>query len=290
MPATSSPTADFVLTLACPDTRGIVHSVSQWLVERDCNILDSSQFGDAGTGLFTMRIHFRAEGDVVDARGLYSGFGPVATRYRMTWDIWDRGIQPRVLILVSKADHCLHDLLYRVSSGDLEIDVPAIVSNHGDVENLVAAYRIPFHHWPVEPGSGREKEAKLLELINDENIDFVVLARYMQILSPDLCEKLPGRIINIHHSFLPSFKGADSYRQAYERGVKLIGATAHYVTSDLDEGPIIEQEVVRVDHSKSIIQLKAMGKDLEKAVLARAVRYHAQRRVILNGMRTVVFP
>lgn len=279
----------FILTLACPDTRGIVHAISEWLVERQCNILDSAQFGDPNTGLFTMRIHFSAEGIGHDTASLEREFLPLARRFEMDWSLRDSGNKPRVLIMVSKQDHCLHDLLYRYRIGELKIEIPAVVSNHRTARDLAVSHDVPFMHWPVTPGDKHRLDTRLLQFIDDEAVDFVVLARYMQILSKKTCERLPGRIINIHHSFLPSFKGASPYAQAYERGVKLIGATAHYVSPKLDEGPIIEQDVFRVDHSMLPEELAAVGRDIEKVVLARAVRYHAEQRVILNGEKTVVF-
>jgi formyltetrahydrofolate deformylase len=280
---------EFVLTLVCPDVRGIVHTVTGCLVERDANILNSAQFGDPETGVFSMRIHFASEGVVRDLATLKADFEPIAARFAMQWEIWDCAVRPRVLILVSQQDHCLHDLLYRYQVGELRIDIPAVVSNHRAAYKLVAAQDIPYHHWPVTAASRERQEEKLNGLIAEERVDFIVLARYMQILSPAFCSLYPGRILNIHHSFLPGFKGARPYAQAHARGVKLIGATAHYVTADLDEGPIIEQDVERVDHSMSSEQLAAVGRDVEKLVLARAVRYQAERRVVLTGNRTVVF-
>jgi len=266
-----------------------VFAVSKFLIDRDCNILDSAQFGDAMTGTFCMRIHFAAEGKIVDADRLRDEFDPVARNFDMTWDIWDCHIRPNVLIMVSKQDHCLHDLLYRYRTGELKIAIPAIVSNHEDACGLAESHGIDFYCWPVTSENKIEQEKRLLDLIDASCVDFVVLARYMQILSAGICERLPARVINIHHSFLPGFKGARPYEQAHARGVKIIGATAHYVTSDLDEGPIIEQDVVRVDHSMSPRELSAVGRDVEKLVLARAVRYQAERRVLLTGGRTVVF-
>ena len=280
---------EFILTLVCPDVRGIVHAVSGFLAEREANILDSAQFGDPATQLFCMRIRFAAEGAIDRLEALENAFLPVAERFAMQWQLWDCAVKPRVLVLVSQHDHCLHDLLYRYQAGELKIEIPAVVSNHRTAYQLVASHDIPFHHWPVTPGNKPSQETKLDELIAEERIHFIVLARYMQILSPELCARYPGRILNIHHSFLPGFKGARPYAQAHARGVKLIGATAHYATADLDEGPIIEQDVVRVDHSMSPEELSSVGRDVEKLVLARAVRYQAERRVILTGHRTVVF-
>ena len=279
----------FILTLACPDRQGIVHAISEWLVERQCNILDSAQFGDPSTGLFAMRIHFSAEGISHDLPDLERELLPLAGRFNMDWSLWDSNNKPRVLILVSNHDHCLHDLLYRYRVGDLRIEIPAVASNHDSARQLTVSHDIPFMHWPVKKGDEDFWDTRLLQFIEDEAVDFVVLARYMQILSKRVCERLPARIINIHHSFLPGFKGARPYTQAYKRGVKLIGATAHYVSTELDEGPIIEQDVLRVDHSMSPKKLAAIGRDIEKSVLARAVRYQAEQRVVLDGQKTVVF-
>ena len=279
---------EYVLTLSCPDTTGIVYHVTGFLFERDCNIIDSAQFGDSSTGLFFLRVHFSAPDTFALAR-LQQEFAPVAERFRMDAHIADLRVRPRVLLMVSKFGHCLNDLLFRRASGQLDIEIPAIVSNHTEFQPLAHSYRIPFFYLPVTPSTKAEQEAKVLELIERERIDLVVLARYMQILSPGLCEALKGRAINIHHSFLPSFKGAKPYAQAHGRGVKLIGATAHYVTPDLDEGPIIEQDVERVDHAMGPDTLAAIGHDVESVVLARAVKWHVERRVLINGHRTVVF-
>ncbi|HET8727148.1 MAG TPA: formyltetrahydrofolate deformylase [Alphaproteobacteria bacterium] len=279
----------FILTLSCPDTAGIVHAVSGCLAERGCNIEDSAQFWDRGTGLFFMRVAFDAGATAGGETELAAAFAPVAERFGMDWKLADAAVRPRVLIMVSRLGHCLNDLLYRYQLGALPMEVPAIVSNHRDFYRLAASYDIPFHHLPVTPENKAQQEARLLELIDELRIDTVVLARYMQVLSDDLCTRLPGRVINIHHSFLPSFKGAKPYHQAHARGVKLIGATAHYVTADLDEGPIIEQEVARVDHAMTPEDLVAVGRDVESVVLARAVKYHLERRVLLDGNKTVVF-
>jgi len=279
---------EFILTLACPDTTGIVYRVSGFLFERDCNIIDSAQFGDESTGLFFMRVHFCAPADFERAR-LEAEFAAVAERFGMQSRVDDMRVKPRVLLMVSKFGHCLNDLLFRWASGQLSMEIPAIVSNHADFQPLAHSYRIPFFYLPVTAATRTEQEARLTELIERERVDLVVLARYMQILSPALCERLKGRAINIHHSFLPSFKGARPYAQAHDRGVKLIGATAHYVTADLDEGPIIEQDVERVDHAMDPDTLAAIGHDVESVVLARAVKWHLERRVLVNGHRTVVF-
>ncbi len=280
--------ADFVLTLSCPDRPGIVHAVSGFLVERGANIVESQQFGDRLSDRFFMRIAFVTEA-AADAHDLREAFGPVAAAYAMQFELWSAAAPYRTLVMVSKHLHCLNDLLFRTSTGALHIEIPAIVSNHPDAGALARSYGIDFHHVPVTPGTKAEAEEHLLQLVDDTGTHLVVLARYMQVLSDDLCQRLSGRAINIHHSFLPSFKGARPYHQAFDRGVKLVGATAHYVTGDLDEGPIIEQDVVRVDHGHDQDQLVSAGRDVEAQVLSRAVRWHSESRVLLNGERTVVF-
>ncbi|MDX3906671.1 MAG: formyltetrahydrofolate deformylase [Pigmentiphaga sp.] len=279
---------DYILTLACPDTTGIVYHVSGFLYERGCNILDSQQFGDEDTKLFFLRVHFSLPPGA-DAEQVRQDFAPLAERFSMQWQIRDPHRRARVLLMVSKHGHCLNDLMYRAKSGQLPIDIPAVVSNHPDFALLSASYGVPFYHLPVAPGGKEQQERQVLQIVERENIDLVVLARYMQILSPDMCRALAGRAINIHHSFLPSFKGARPYYQAHDRGVKLIGATAHYVTPDLDEGPIIEQDIARVDHSMSPEALTQVGRDVECLVLARAVRWHVEHRILLNGHKTIVF-
>ncbi|KDB50325.1 formyltetrahydrofolate deformylase [Sphaerotilus natans subsp. natans DSM 6575] len=290
-------TREFVLTLSCPDAKGIVHAVSGLLFQAGCNIIDSQQFGDVlgedATGLFFMRVHFEAPEHLADAGTLDRLFGHVRQQYAMSAQVRGLARRPRLMLLVSKHGHCLNDLLFRWKSGQLPVDIPAIVSNHPDFAELAASYGIPFHHLPLPTGSSaavkREQEQRIEALFTELDIDLVVLARYMQILSTELCQFLQGRAINIHHSFLPSFKGAKPYYQAHDRGVKLIGATAHYVTADLDEGPIIEQDVERVDHTLSPEDFTAVGRDVECVVLARAVRWHVEHRVLLNGRKTVVF-
>jgi len=284
----SSLATRYVMVLSCPDRPGIVHAVTGFLVERDGNIVESQQFGDRESGRFFMRIEVSIPGAPA-VQALREEFAPVAERFTMAVEIHDAAAPYRTLVLVSKHLHCLNDLLFRTSSGSLPIEIPAVVSNHPDAADMAAAHGVPFVHLPVTRETKAEAEARLLELVGELGIDVVVLARYMQVLSDDLCRALPGRVINIHHSFLPSFKGAKPYHQAFDRGVKLVGATAHYVTSDLDEGPIIEQDVMRVDHSYDQDQLVAAGRDVEAQVLSRAVRWHAQSRVLLNGSRTVVF-
>jgi formyltetrahydrofolate deformylase len=284
---------EYILTLSCLDHRGIVLRVAGFLAEHGCNIIDSDQFGDAESKLFFMRIHFALEdGNVLDAT-LRAGFDALCANLGASGQLHDAARKPRVLIMVSKIGHCLNDLLFRYRSGLLPVEIPAIVSNHMEFYQLAASYNIPFHHLPLEAGAGESdklaQEARIIELLDRHKIDLVVLARYMQILSPGLCEALKGRAINIHHSFLPSFKGARPYAQAHRRGVKLIGATAHFVTGDLDEGPIIEQDVERVDHAMSVEALTAIGRDVESVVLARAVKWFVEHRILLNGDKTVVF-
>ncbi|MEU8482010.1 formyltetrahydrofolate deformylase [Streptomyces sp. NPDC048641] len=278
----------YVLTLSCPDKRGIVHAVSSYLFMTGCNIEDSQQFGDHDTGLFFMRVHFSADAPVT-AEKLRASFAAVGDSFQMDWQIHRSSERMRVVLMVSKFGHCLNDLLFRARTGALPVDIAAVVSNHTEFAELVKSYDVPFHHIPVTKDNKPEAEAQILDLVRAEGVELVVLARYMQVLSDDLCKELSGRIINIHHSFLPSFKGAKPYHQAHARGVKLIGATAHYVTADLDEGPIIEQEVKRVGHDVTPDQLVAIGRDVECQALARAVKWHAERRILLNGRRTVVF-
>ncbi len=287
----------FVLTLACRDTKGIVYAVSGLLYEAGCNIIDSQQFGDLegddATGLFFMRVHFEAPPRLPDSAALDTLFAAVRQQYGMELHFHALAARPRLLLMVSQHGHCLNDLLFRWRSGQLAVDIPAIVSNHDAFAALAASYGLPFHHLPLQGGSDaatkRAQEREVEALIERERVDLVVLARYMQILSPAFCAALRGRAINIHHSFLPSFKGARPYFQAHARGVKLIGATAHYVTADLDEGPIIEQDVERVDHTMSAEDFTAVGRDIESRVLARAVRWHVEHRVLLNGHKSVVF-
>ncbi|WP_156725015.1 formyltetrahydrofolate deformylase [Streptomyces apocyni] len=284
----SEQSEQYVLTLSCPDKQGIVHAVSSYLFMTGCNIEDSQQFGDHDTGLFFMRVHFSAEAPVsVDK--LRASFAAVGDSFQMDWQIHRPEQRMRIILMVSKFGHCLNDLLFRARTGALPVEIAAVVSNHTDFAELVSSYGIPFHHIPVTRDTKPEAEARLVKLVREENVELVVLARYMQVLSDDLCKQLSGQIINIHHSFLPSFKGAKPYHQAHARGVKLIGATAHYVTADLDEGPIIEQEIERVGHAVTPEQLVAVGRDVECQALARAVKWHAEHRILLNGRRTVVF-
>ncbi|MCQ9180652.1 formyltetrahydrofolate deformylase [Streptomyces sp. IBSBF 2953] len=280
---------EYVLTLSCPDRAGLVHAVSGFLVRNSGNILESQQFDDRLQDRFFMRVHFDVSDPNADLETLRHRFGPVAEAHRLSWTLRDAATATRTLIMVSRFGHCLNDLLFRQRTGSLNIEIAAVVSNHRDFEALADTYGIPFHHVPVTRDTKAEAEARLLELVRELDVDLVVLARYMQILSDDLCKQLEGRAINIHHSFLPSFKGARPYEQAYDRGVKLVGATAHYVTPELDEGQIIEQDVVRVDHSLDPGQLVTVGRDVEAQVLAHAVKWHSESRVMVDGNRTVVF-
>ncbi len=279
---------DYILTLSCPDRIGIVHGVSGWLLDLHGNIIDAQQFGDLETKRFFLRVHFMLPqpGNVQE---LQRSFAAVAAKFDMQAQLYDARRKARLLILVSRQGHCLNDLLFRKHSGQLPVEIAGIVSNHDDFRALAGSYDTPFHHLPVTPDTRASQEQQILDLVERENIDLVVLARYMQILSNTLCRALSGKAINIHHSFLPSFKGARPYHQAHARGVKIIGATAHYVTADLDEGPIIEQDIERVDHAMSANDLAQVGSDVESLVLSRAVRSHVEHRILLNGQRTVVF-
>ena len=278
----------FTLTLSGPDRMGIVAAVASFLLDHRCNIVESAQFGDPATTQFFMRVSFDSSGTTA-TESLNAAFAKVGEQFSLQWAIYDAMVKPRVLIMVSKFGHCLNDLLYRHRIGALPVDIPAIVSNHRDFYKLAAQSDIPFHYLPVNPENKEKQEERLLDIVRQDRCDLVVLARYMQIVSPSVCAELAGRAINIHHSFLPSFQGAKPYKQAHDRGVKLIGATAHYVTPDLDEGPIIEQDVARVDHSMSVEACAGVGRDVECAVLARAVQWHVEHRILLNGNRTVIF-
>ena len=279
---------EYILTISSPDAVGIVAAVTTFLAVSDCNIKDSAQFGDPETKLFFMRTHFSAGNNAPDLETLRASFCATAKRYCMDWKMISAGERCRMLIMVSKQGHCLNDLLFRHRSGALHADIVGIASNHETFRDIAEWHGIPFHYLPVTPEDKEEKEKELLHMVEKERIDLVVLARYMQILSPELCDSLAGKCINIHHSFLPSFKGAQPYRRAHARGVKLIGATAHYVTANLDEGPIIEQEVQRVDHAHMPEDIAAISRDVESIVLARAVGLHIMHRVLLNGNKTVV--
>ena len=277
---------DYIITLSCPDKSGLVLAVSNWLVANSCNILDSDQFRDGSNNTFFMRVHFEGEAKL---KALEHAFEPVATGNQISWQIWPCSQKPKVLIMVSKQEHCLTDLLFRAKNGELPIEIVLVASNHLEAKPIAAAQNIDFRHLPIDSGSKTAQEKLLLEEIAQRKINIVVLARYMQILSPEFCHAMVGKIINIHHSFLPGFKGARPYHQAFEHGVKLIGATAHYVTAELDEGPIIEQGIERVGHRNTVSDLVNVGRDIERIVLAKAVKYHAEHRVLMNGHRTVVF-
>jgi formyltetrahydrofolate deformylase len=279
----------YVLTVTCKSTRGIVAAISGFLAERGCNIIDSSQFDDLDTGKFFMRVSFISE-EGAERAALIHAFQPIAERFAMDWDIFDAKDRMKVLLMVSRFGHCLNDLLYRWRIGALPIDIVGVVSNHFEYQKLVVNNDIPFHHIKVTKDNKPQAEAQLMEVVETSGTELIVLARYMQVLSNQLCQKMSGKIINIHHSFLPSFKGANPYKQAYTRGVKLIGATAHYVTADLDEGPIIEQDTVRITHAQSPDDYVSLGRDVESQVLARAIHAHIHHRTFINGNRTVVFP
>ena len=279
----------FVLTLSCPERPGIVHALTSFLVEHGCDIDEHQQFDDIVSSTLFARTSFVARSPDLTAGQLADAFRAVAISYEMTWQLHDISAQPRILVMVSKFDHCFNELLYRWRTATLDGDIVAVVSNHDSLRLMAESAGLPFLHIPVTPAAKEAAEHRLLDLIDEHHIDLVVLARYMQILSDETCKSLEGRAINIHHSFLPSFAGARPYHRAYERGVKLVGATAHYVTADLDEGPIIEQEVVRVDHRLSPDALITMGRDAERLALARAVSWHCQRRVLLSGNRTIIF-
>ncbi|WP_284975012.1 formyltetrahydrofolate deformylase [Arthrobacter sp. efr-133-TYG-104] len=281
-------TVEHVLTLDCPEGPGIVHAVSGFLLEHGCDIIDNKQFGDRAEGHFFMRVHFASAGDSSTLDELRNAFAPVAEKYGMSWQLERQGYKRKVLIMVSKFGHCLNDLLFRARIGELPIDVVGVVSNHTDHHGIVEWHGIPFFHVPVTAATKPAAEGRLLEIIDELDVELIVLARYMQVLSDHLARKLDGRAINIHHSFLPSFKGAKPYHQAYARGVKTVGATAHYVNGELDEGPIIAQQVVEVDHTFGPDDLVAAGRDTECKALSNAVRWHCEGRIILNGNRTIV--
>jgi formyltetrahydrofolate deformylase len=279
---------EFILTLSCPDKPGIVYAVSSFLVQHSANIIASQQFGQPDDGRFFMRVNFSVPLPGHPLAELERDFSWVAESFHMSWRLHDSSERIRTLLMVSKLGHCLNDLLFRWKSGSLPVDIVGVASNHEDFRDLTESYKLPFHYIPVMPETKPAAEAALLSLVDESETELIVLARYMQILSPEVCKRVEGRMINIHHSFLPSFKGAKPYHQAYAKGVKLVGATAHYVTPDLDEGPIIEQGLLRVDHSYSSQRLAEAGRDVEAQVLARAVTWHAEHRVLLNGNRTVI--
>jgi len=280
---------EYVLTLSCPDRPGIVYAVSSFLVQHSANILASQQYGESQDGRFFMRVQFAVPPPGQEVADLERGFSWVAEAFHMSWQLHDKAARVRTLIMVSRLGHCLNDLLFRWKTGSLPVDVVGVVSNHDEFAELARSYRLPFHRIPVTPQTKAAAESRLLDIIDETGAELIVLARYMQVLSGEVCKRVEGRMINIHHSFLPSFKGAKPYHQAHARGVKLVGATAHYVTPDLDEGPIIEQDVIRVDHTLMPERLAEAGRDVEARVLARAVTWHAEHRVLLNGDRTVVF-
>ncbi|NKL04282.1 formyltetrahydrofolate deformylase [Rhizobium leguminosarum] len=279
----------FVLTVSCKSTRGIVAAISSYLADRGCNIIDSSQFDDLDTGKFFTRVSFISE-EGLSGADIRTGFAAVAAPFEMDYDFHDSEKRMKVLLMVSRFGHCLNDLLYRWKIGALPIDIVGVVSNHFDYQKVVVNHDIPFHHIPVTKANKVQAEARIMEVAEQTGTELIVLARYMQILSDEMCQKMSGKIINIHHSFLPSFKGANPYKQAYQRGVKLIGATAHYVTADLDEGPIIEQDTARITHAQSPDDYVSIGRDVESQVLARAIHAHIHHRTFINGNRTVVFP
>jgi formyltetrahydrofolate deformylase len=283
-----NPGADHVLLISSEDRKGIVAAVANSIVSQDCNIVESAQYGDPATGRFFMRVAVSSPADMTVDK-FSEAFTPVATAFRLDWRIHDLRKKLRAMIMVSQGGHCLNDLLYRTSTNRLPIDVTSIVSNHTTWQRRAEHEGVPFHHLPITPENKLEQEAKLLAMVEDQQVDLIILARYMQVLSDQLCRKLDGRVINIHHSFLPGFKGAKPYHRAYDRGVKMVGATAHYVTADLDEGPIITQDVSIVDHADTVEDLIAQGQDTESRVLARAVKLHSEHRVLLNGNRTIVF-
>ncbi len=280
--------ASFVIVVATKDRKGIVAAVANSIASQDCNIVESAQFGDSETGQFFMRVAISGPAGMT-AESFTEAFSPVATAFHLDWRIHDLRSKLKAMIMVSQGGHCLNDLLYRTATNRLPMEVTSVVSNHTTWQRRAEHEGIPFYHLPISPETKLEQEAKLIELVEEQKVDLIILARYMQVLSDQLCRRLDGRVINIHHSFLPGFKGAKPYHRAYERGVKMVGATAHYVTPDLDEGPIIAQDVSNVDHADTVDDLIAQGQDTESRVLARAVKLHLEHRVMLNGNRTVVF-
>jgi formyltetrahydrofolate deformylase len=289
MSSPSGPGLEFILTLSCPDKPGIVYAVSSFLVQHSANIIDSQQYGDQEEGRFFMRVHFSVPPPGLPVASLERDFTWAADSFHMTWTLHDKSVRIKTLLMVSRLGHCLNDLLFRWRAGSLPVDLAGVVSNHEDFRELTESYKLPFRCIPVSAAGKPAAEAELMQVIEETQTELVVLARYMQVLSPGVCKAVEGRMINIHHSFLPSFKGARPYQQAHAKGVKLVGATAHYVTPDLDEGPIIEQGLMRVDHRYSAARLAEAGRDVEAQVLARAVAWHAEHRVLLNGSRTIVF-
>jgi formyltetrahydrofolate deformylase len=278
-----------VLLIACPDKKGLVAAIANFLLAHNANILHADQHQDSEAGLFLMRVEWALEGFELGLHRFEEAFAPIAAEHGMDWRLSLSSVRPRLAIFVSKFDHCLADLLYRHHAGELYCDIPLIVSNHPDTHWLAQAYQIPFHYIPVRKDDKAEAEAQQLALLAAHHVDFIVLARYMQVLTPDFIRHFPNRIINIHHSFLPAFHGAKPYQRAFERGVKLIGATSHYVTEVLDDGPIIEQDVTRISHRDDLEDLVQKGADLEKVVLSRAVKWHIDNRILVYGNKTVVF-
>lgn len=279
----------FIFKASCPSDRGIVAAISDFLYHRGCYIEQVNEFDDRESGNFFIRVLFALESGDLTQEEFAETFSAIAERFSLNWELHDTAIKPKVLIMVSKYDHCLNDLLYRWRTGHLPVDITAVVSNHPDLESLVGWHGIPYYHLPVTPETKPQQEARLMELVAETGSELVVLARYMQVLSEDLCKKLQGRAINIHHSLLPGFKGAKPYHRAHDRGVKMVGATAHYVTADLDEGPIIAQGIQEVDHTHTTEALIATGRDTESVTLAKAVKAHCEQRVFLNGNKAVVF-
>jgi len=280
---------EITLTVTCPSRRGIVARIAGYLAEHGCNIVDLNQFDDRETGRFFSRTTFLSE-EGTTLKALIDGFGPIGEEFEMEWEFHDPDHRMKVILMVSRFGHCLNDLLYRWRIGALPIEIVGVISNHLDYQKTVVNHDLPFHHIRVTKENKPQAEARIMEVVDESGAELIVLARYMQVLSDDMCRRMSGRIINIHHSFLPSFKGANPYKQAFERGVKLIGATSHYVTADLDEGPIIEQDMIRVTHAQSASDYVSLGRDVESQVLARAIHAHATRRCFLNGDKTVVFP
>lgn len=290
MPMTLQVPKKYVLTVSCPEANGIVRAVSDFLFQRGATISDAAQHRDPILDRFFMRVEFEeVETSLPGSEQLHEDFTPLAEQFAMQWSFFDLQVKPKVLLAVSSHGHCLNDILHRWSSGVLPADIVGVVSNHEHMRGITEWYKIPYHYLPVSADNKAAQEDAILQIIHNNNVDLLALARYMQILSPKMCEAMAGRAINIHHSFLPGFKGADPYRQAYMRGVKIIGATAHYVTTDLDEGPIIEQAVEKIDHNFDINELVQIGRDAECAAFARAVKWHCEHRIIVNGNKTVVF-
>lgn len=281
---------NFVLTISCPDKIGIVSNVAGFLLKQNCNIIESAQFGDSKNGMFFMRVNFESLNNKnISLNSLEKDFIEISTKFKMESNFYSMSKKAKTIIMVSKFGHCLNNILFQWSNGHINIDIPCIISNHENLKSMVEPYNIPFEHIPINQNNKIESESKLLNLVSKHRVDIIILARYMQILSPSLCSLLQGKIINIHHSFLPSFKGARPYQQAFDKGVKIIGASAHYVTQHLDEGQIIEQDVARVNHANSLENFISIGRDIENLVLTRALKWHTEHRVLVNQNRTIVF-